>query len=123
MLVESGTERTRCRAYLKEKLDSLNGSDSCLGDGGGDSSGQEILGKRNGGLTHLRCFVFAYLCVVAFLFFSFFRRPVPLFSLSRLLGRNGRFLYRLKDFSLQGPISRETARAPLCPIVIGSEGR
>lgn len=68
MPVESGTEWTRCRAYLKEKLDSLNGSDSCLGDSSGDSSGQEILGKRNGGLTHLGCFVFAYLCVVVLVF-------------------------------------------------------
>lgn len=42
---ESVTEPTRCRAYLKEKLDSLDGSDSGLGDSSGDSSGQEILGK------------------------------------------------------------------------------
>lgn len=46
MLVgDSVTGPTRCRTYLKEKLDSLNGSDSCLGDSSGDSSGQEILGK------------------------------------------------------------------------------
>lgn len=45
LLEESVTEPTRCRAYLKEQLDSLDGSDSCLGDSGGDSSGQKVLGK------------------------------------------------------------------------------
>lgn len=45
LLEDSVTEPTGCRAYLKEKLDSLDGSDSCLGDSSGDSSSQEILGK------------------------------------------------------------------------------
>ena len=39
-------------SHLKEKLDSLDGSHGCLGDGGGDASGHEVLGEGNGCLIH-----------------------------------------------------------------------
>lgn len=38
--------------YLKEQLHSLNWSDGCFGDGGGDATGQEILGEGDSCLTH-----------------------------------------------------------------------
>lgn len=40
--------------HLEEKLDSLDWSYSCFGDGSGDATCQEVLGEGNGLFTHLQ---------------------------------------------------------------------
>lgn len=46
---------------LEEKLHSLDGCDGCLGDGGGDATGQEVLGEGHRGLVHYVMLVWARL--------------------------------------------------------------
>lgn len=38
--------------YLQQQLDSLNGSDSCFGDGSGDTTGQKVLHETNHRVRH-----------------------------------------------------------------------
>lgn len=38
--------------YLQQQLDSLNGSDSCFGDGSGDATGQKVFHKTNHRVRH-----------------------------------------------------------------------
>ncbi|TNN54907.1 hypothetical protein EYF80_034852 [Liparis tanakae] len=40
-----------------EKLHPLDGSDGCLGDGGGDAASQEVLGERYSCLIHVSVFL------------------------------------------------------------------
>lgn len=44
----------RLHAHLEEKLDPLDGSYSCFGDGSGNPTSQEVLGEGNSGVGHLR---------------------------------------------------------------------
>lgn len=38
--------------YLQQQLDSLNGSDSCFGDGSGDATGQKVFHKTSHRVRH-----------------------------------------------------------------------
>lgn len=38
--------------YLQQQLHSLNGSDSCFGDGSGYATGQKVLHKTNNRVRH-----------------------------------------------------------------------
>lgn len=53
-LVYLNVGRNDVHTHLEKQLDSLDGGYSCFGDGSGNTTSQEVLGKGNGLLTHLQ---------------------------------------------------------------------